>query len=323
MAARRGVLVVVVATMLLTACRVDTTVGVDLHRDGSGLVRVHLAFDDEAARRVPIATIKLDDLQAAGWRVSRDATSITMEKAFARPAELGPTVRELTGTGGLASGVSATRTSSFFRTHVAVRLDVDLRPLAVGLLADRDLVNGLRLVGVDPVALELKLDAPVSDAVAVRLLVALPDGRVRSWTVTPGGHVDARATASVANGGRWSWLIAALALAGAAVVLLGVSWLLPGRRRTRGSDVEATAPDEAPADSVEPAPETVEPAPETVEPAPSGSETPAPETPAPESPAPEPAAPEQAAAEGAPRAPGPAAPEQAAAEGGSAGEASP
>ena len=311
MAARRGVLVVVVATMLLTACRVDTTVGVDLHRDGSGLVRVHLAFDDEAARRVPIATIKLDDLQAAGWRVSRDATSITMEKAFARPAELGPTVRELTGTGGLASGVSATRTSSFFRTHVAVRLDADLRPLAVGLLADRDLVNGLRLVGVDPVALELKLDAPVSDAVAVRLLVALPDGRVRSWTVPPGGHVDARATASVANGGRWSWLIAALALAGAAVVLLGVSWLLPGRRRTRGSDVEATAPDEAPADSVEPAPETVEPAP-------SGSETPAPETPAPE-----PAAPEQAAAEGAPRAPGPAAPEQAAAEGGSAGEASP
>ena len=301
MAARRGVLVVVVATMLLTACRVDTTVGVDLHRDGSGLVRVHLAFDDEAARRVPIATIKLDDLQAAGWRVSRDATSITMEKAFGRPAELGPTVRELTGTGGLASGVSATRTSSFFRTHLAVRLDVDLRPLAVGLLADRDLVNGLRLVGVDPVALELKLDAPVRDAVAVRLLVALPDGRVRSWTVPPGGHVDARATASVANGGRWSWLIAALALAGAAVVLLGVSWLLPGRRRTRGRDVEATAPDEAPAETVEPAPETVEPAPET--------------------PTPEPAAPEQAAAEGAPRAPG--APEQAAAEGGSAGEASP
>jgi hypothetical protein len=248
-----------VLVLLLAACHVDTTVGVDLHRDGSGRVRVHVAFDADAARRVPVSSIKLDDLRAAGWRVSRDATSVTIEKPFARPTDLGPTLRELTGSSGLIGRVSATRTSEFSRTNYAARVDIDLRPLAVDIRSDTDLMNHLRFVGLDSAVLELKLDTPLRDAVGVRLVVALPGGRVRSWSVPAGGHVEARATSSVPIGGRVAWLIASAVLAGLAVVLLLVAWLLPGRRRRRA---EEEPPAEAPPTPAPEAPPTPAPAPE-------------------------------------------------------------
>ncbi len=243
MRARRGATLLIVAAMLLGACRVETTVGVELHRDGSGRVRVHLAFDQDALRRVPVSSVKLDDLRAAGWQVTTDATSITMEKPFARPQDLAPTVHELTGSSGLVGAVSATRTRTFSRTNFVVHIDADLRPLAVGVVNDRDLANRLRLVGLDPTVLELKLDAPLRQAVDMRLVLALPDGRVKTWSVAPGGHVEARATSSVPNPGRLAWLFAAIALAGAAVLLLVTSWFLPGRRRRRGADEPASAPE--------------------------------------------------------------------------------
>jgi hypothetical protein len=257
-----------VLVLLLAACHVDTTVGVDLHRDGSGRVRVHVAFDADAARRVPVSSIKLDDLRAAGWRVSRDATSVTIEKPFARPRDLGPTLRELTGSSGLIGRVSATRTSEFSRTNYAARVDIDLRPLAVDIRSDTDLVNHLRFVGLDSAVLELKLDTPLRDAVGVRLVVALPGGRVRSWSVPAGGHVEARATSSVPIGGRVAWLIASAVLAGLAVVLLLVAWLLPGRRRRRA--------EEEPAADAPPATEPPAEAPPTPAPAPEVPPTPAP-----------------------------------------------
>lgn len=252
MRARHGALLLIVTAMLLGACRVDTSVGIELHRDGSGRIRVHMAFDQDAAQRVPTSSIKLDDLVAAGWRVTRDPTSITIEKPFARPQDLAPTVRELTGSSGLVGAVSAKRSPAFSRTAFVVHVDIDLRPLAVGVLNDRDLTNRLRLVGLDPAALELKLDAPVRQAVDVRLVLALPDGRVKTWSVAPGGHVEAGATSSVPNPGRTAWLFAAIALAGAALVLLATSLFLPGRRRARGSDQRVVEPD-APATDQTPA----------------------------------------------------------------------
>jgi hypothetical protein len=247
-------------------------------------VRVHVAFDADAARRVPPSSIKLDDLQAAGWRVSRDPTSVTIEKPFARPSELGPTLRELTGSSGLIGRVSATRTTEFSRTNFAVRVDVDLRPLAVDIRSDTDLMNHLRIVGLDSAVLELKLDAPLRDAVGVRLLMALPGGRVRSWSVPAGGHVEARATSSVPIGGRVAWLIASAVLAGLAVVLFLVAWLLLRRRRRRAGE--------------EPAPE----APSAAEPVAEAPSAPMAQ-PAAEAPATAEAAPEPATAEPAAEAP--------------------
>src|SRR5689334_11259915 len=90
-------LVAFAIVLALAACRVHTDVDVHVRDDGSGTVSVHLTLDGDAARLVPIASIRLDDLQAAGWSVTRDATSVTLTKAFARPEYLGPTLRELTG----------------------------------------------------------------------------------------------------------------------------------------------------------------------------------------------------------------------------------
>ncbi len=258
MTARRGLLLLIVAAALLAACRVDTTVGIELHRDGSGRVRVHVALDEDARRRVPVAAIKLDDLRGAGWRVSRDATSVTVEKSFARAVDLASTLRELSGSSLLLRDVSATRRASFFRTRFAVRVDVDLRELGVGVPSDPDLENRLRLLGLDPSVVELKLDAPLRNAVGLQLFVAMPDGRVRSWSVPAGGRVDARATSTLANGGRTTWLIAAVALAGVALVALTIALIPPFRRRSRRNGAEEVTPPRPVDASAPPAPQPEE-----------------------------------------------------------------
>lgn len=241
-------MLLLVAATVLAACRVDTTVGIELRHDGSGRVRVHVAFDDDARRRVSVSAIKFDDLTAAGWHVSRDGKSVTLEKAFARTADLGPTLRELTGSSPLLRNVSATRTPEFFRTRFAMRVDVDLRELSVGVAGDQDLANRLRLIGLDPSVLEVKLDAPARAAAGMQLVMVMPDGRVRTWSSPAGGRIDARATTSVANGARVTWFVAAVALAGAALLFVVVG-LFPRRRRrahARGGHRDSEAPGEAP-----------------------------------------------------------------------------
>jgi hypothetical protein len=226
----RGLLIVAVVSVLLGACRVDTTVGVDLHRDGSGRVRVRVVLDEEAARAVPVSSIRLDDLQAAGWRVTRDARSITIEKPFGRPAELAPAVLELAGGSAPIGDASARRDRGFVSTDYELRVDLDLRRLAAGIGSDPDLQARLRLAGVDPAALELRADASLRRAVTARVVLTMPDGRVHTRDVAAGGHVDARATSAAVNGARLAWMIAAVVLAalGALLVLGG---LFTARRR--------------------------------------------------------------------------------------------
>jgi hypothetical protein len=228
------ILVAFAIVVVLAACRVHTDVDVRVRADGSGTVRVHITLDADAARRVPVASIRLDDLTAAGWSVTRDASSITLTKPFARPEDLGPTLRELTGPGGVLGAASLTRTSSFLRTREALRVDVDLRAASVGVASDPDLVARLRAAGVDPAALANQLDASARGAVDVELHAHLPGGVTRSWTIPANGQVQARAGASTWNGSRFRLLVVAVVL-GAVAVLVGAAAVIRGGRARRGT----------------------------------------------------------------------------------------
>lgn len=58
---------------MLTSCRVDTTVTVDVEADGSGSVAIEVVTDAEAAAYLgdPATALRLEDLTEAGWEVER------------------------------------------------------------------------------------------------------------------------------------------------------------------------------------------------------------------------------------------------------------
>ncbi len=66
---RRSVLLVCV--LVLTACRLDVTVSVDMEPDGTGTVTVDAIADPELVERVPdlVDDLRLDDAIAKGWVV--------------------------------------------------------------------------------------------------------------------------------------------------------------------------------------------------------------------------------------------------------------
>jgi hypothetical protein len=227
-------LVAFAIVLVLAACRVHTDVDVRVRDDGSGTVRVHVTLDPDAARRVPVASIRVDDLTAAGWSVTRDATSVTLTKPFARPEDLGPTLRELTGPDGVLGAASLTRTSSFLRTREALQVDVDLRAVSAGAGNDADLVARLRAAGVDPAAIANQLDASVRGAAEVDLHAHLPGGVTRSWTIPANGQVQARVSTSTWNGSRFRLLVVAVVLAGLAVIV-AIAAVTRGGRARRGT----------------------------------------------------------------------------------------
>lgn len=231
---RAGVIVAALLVVVVVAsCKADTSLTVTVKPDGSGTVRARVTFDADAAKQVPPATIRLDDLSRAGWRVTRDAMSITIEKPFADAAALGPVLREVTGPDGVLQTASLTRDESFLAVKYALRVDVDLRGLGAHVTDDAALAQRLRAAGVDPAAVDARLSGSLRDAVSVDVHALLPGGGARTWHVAPGGHVDARATSTVSNGGRLWWLVAAGILVLLALLVAVLSLVRTRRSRVR------------------------------------------------------------------------------------------
>lgn len=225
------VLVGLVVALVVASCKADTSLAVTVKPDGSGTVRARVTFDADAAEQVPPSTIRLDDLSRAGWRVTRDATSITIEKPFPDAAALPRVLREVTGPDGVLRAVSLTRDESFLDVKYALRVDVDLRALGAHVTDDAALAQRLRAAGVDPAAVDTRLSGSLRDAVSVDVRALLPGGGVRTWHVAPGGHVDAHTTSSVPIGGRLWWLVAAGVLVVLALLVVVLS-LVRSRRTT-------------------------------------------------------------------------------------------
>ena len=65
-----------VLVLVLTACQVDATVTVRMRENGSGAVVVRVELDRRAVETAEVAggtledRVRLDDLVAAGWRVT-------------------------------------------------------------------------------------------------------------------------------------------------------------------------------------------------------------------------------------------------------------
>ena len=198
-AAARLVLVALVGAFV-AGCQVHTDVGIDVKADGSGMVTVSIALDDDAVKAVGDlgATLRTDDLTKAGWTVSEPAkesdgdTHVHVSKPFANPAEADEIFGEISGPGGPFRDFHLTRARTFARTEVRFSGTVDF---SGGLTSFTDSALAQQLdgkpLGQDVPTIEQRVGGSLDRAFTFRVLVRLP------------GDVSSNATAKATNGATW------------------------------------------------------------------------------------------------------------------------
>jgi hypothetical protein len=226
--------------LLAAACKVDTTVTVTVHDDGSGVVSVAAVLDPDAVQAVESGggkledRVRLGDLAAHGWtvrpwaRAADGSAQITLTKPFRTPEQATAIVKEINGAAGPVRDVTVTREPGTFSTSYSTTGTVDMKDLQTGITTDKDVIGALLAQGVDAGAVDQSLLAQLHDSVGVTVKVELPGGT----TVVKG--VDGKTTAidastSVLDTTRVIMLTVAIVLVVLAVVVL----LWPGRRRRR------------------------------------------------------------------------------------------
>jgi hypothetical protein len=240
----RILILVLAASLVLAACRVDATVGVTMRGDGSGRVSVRLHLDPAAVRAVEVdgrrldQALRLGDLGASGWRVSawrRDAAggaTISVSHAFATPAEAESLVTGLAGPdAGLVTGRIEHREGAL-RDRSRVVLTIDPARLRVGIERDATLAARLRAAGVDPARVAAAIDGEAADSVRLGLRASLPGADpVRGRP--DGGRVVLDRAATEWHASRLVLVALGVGLLVAAALVFGVGRVAVRRRHGR------------------------------------------------------------------------------------------
>lgn len=178
---------IAIAAVVLTSCRLDVVVTVDLEADGTGIVTLEATADAELVEMVPdvIDDLRLDDAIENGWQtdgpVERPDGSavITMTHPVSSPEELANVLNSI---GPPLSGVAAARTPDE-TGQVTNAIDGELvLPDGFESFADDDLVAR---VGGLPFGEEITASGTTpSDAFGFTLRVDLPGELVSAETGT-------------------------------------------------------------------------------------------------------------------------------------------
>ncbi|HEX7166629.1 MAG TPA: hypothetical protein VF230_06590 [Acidimicrobiales bacterium] len=198
---RLRLLVAAGALVVLGACKVDVSVGIDAHADGTGDVRVTALLDKRAAEEAGDLRKRLrtDDLEEAGWVVEtperRDdgTVSITVRHPFDSPHEAGEVLAQLSGDDGPLRGFELTQDRSFFRTETTFTGTVDLAR-GVEAFSDPALQEafGGQALGVPVDQLERRLGASLDRIFGLQVALRLP------------GSVESNAPTATSNGAVWA-----------------------------------------------------------------------------------------------------------------------
>jgi hypothetical protein len=233
-------LVVAALALVASGCKVDATVSVDVHDDGSGVVTLRARLDADAVQAAQAGGAKLEDrvrlsdLTSAGWSVSPwrraadGSATLVISKRFQRPEQVAGIIRELSGTDGPLRDVTATRDRGLLTTDYRVTGGLDLAAAQTGIRDDQDLVRRLTAQSVDVAGLDQSLLAEVRQSLALRLAVTLPGGGHDVVTALPSKRVAVDESTSPLDLRRVALFVAALVLVTVAVLVL-----LGGRRRAR------------------------------------------------------------------------------------------
>jgi len=237
-------LVVVVAAVLLGACRVDSTVSVRVDEDGSGAIRVRVALDADAVAAVeaggePLeANVRLDDLGGAGWQVSpwvrRGGGRAVLEirRPFDSPESFERVLADLNGADGPLRAVRLRRSSGAVRTTYEFHAVGDIGAATAGVTDDDELIANLTAQRVDVGPFETSLTEQVREALHLRVEVSLPGAGTRTWTIPPDSRRALSTSSTTFELGRAVLLVIGVLAVGAALVLVFAGeWRARRRRR--------------------------------------------------------------------------------------------
>jgi hypothetical protein len=179
-------LVAVAACALLSSCRVDSVVTLDVNPNGSGTLAVVTTADAEVIAKNPnlASDLNFEDAKAAGWSVSdvvttpEGATQVRVAHHFNNPQEATTLLGQLSSEFGPFKGLALTRTGK----------DTDSTWNLVGQLQVNDGLNAfadpqlLATIGATPFQATLASSGlDIGQAVGVTFNLKLP-GKVESTT---------------------------------------------------------------------------------------------------------------------------------------------
>ena len=170
---------VIAATLLLCACRVDSTVSLVVSPNGSGKITVVVTADKDIVAQAPglKADIRTDDLKAAGWKIDgpKDTKEgglvLTVSHNFNNPTEATALLQQVNGARGPLHNAVLTRTGKPTNStwDLTGRLEV-----SGGLQAFADDATNT-LIGSAPYAEQVKeAGMDLGDAVGVTFTASLP-----------------------------------------------------------------------------------------------------------------------------------------------------
>jgi FMN phosphatase YigB (HAD superfamily) len=152
----RALVLGTILVVVLSACRVDSTVDIVIDDDGSGTVSLTVVADAAAVALVAgdPSELRFDDLPAAGWdldgpTVEDGGITLVASKPFLSATELESVLAELLGPGVIFSGVEITEVHEFSK--------IGLRPATTDYTfgATVDPSPSLEFLGDDLLAAEL------------------------------------------------------------------------------------------------------------------------------------------------------------------------
>jgi hypothetical protein len=240
---RKTVVFVAVLVVVLSACRVDTSVTVKVQPDGSGVVVAAVRLDAAAVKAAEVGGAKLEDavrlgdLTAAGWkstgwvRAKNGSAALTLTKGFARAEDAGAVVAELNGADGPLRGVRVTRSTSTFSSDWGFSGVADLKDFKTGITSDQELVGRLAAQRVDVAALDQRLLLESHDALRLHVIADLPHASADAFPVRAGVTTVMHTSSSQTAITRILALVIGLGIGLIAIVLLLAGELRSRRRR--------------------------------------------------------------------------------------------
>jgi hypothetical protein len=242
---------IVIAVMLLSACRVDTTIDVSMHSDGSGEITLTAIADADVVGKAPglAEDLRFDDAEAAGWTVtgptdtSDGGLQVVLTHEFSNPEEATALLQSINGSGGPLHNVVLGRTIS--ESGTTITMTGSLRIDGLVAFADPDV---LAAIGATPYAEEIAAAGQgPTQAVGVTYRASLPgtinsatgivEGGSVSWIVPlDGSQLDLATSATDDHGTAKIWGIASnAALIGlvvwCALAAAFIAWVVRQRKR--------------------------------------------------------------------------------------------
>lgn len=194
---RRAFALLLVA-LALTACKVDTTVHVQVNADGTGSITLTAVADAEVVAQAPglAEDLRFDDAIAAGWTLTAPAVTdtgglqVVLTHEFATVEEATALLQSINGPGGPLHDIALTRavTDDDITTGLAGTLRVDG---GIDAFADPDV---LAAIGGSPYADDIAAtNLRPTDVVTFTFSLELP-----GEAMTPAGGTPATADAALA-----------------------------------------------------------------------------------------------------------------------------